>query len=92
MALVYDESVKGDFAGVDLSRANATAAYLKHYDTKLYLSFMAKNGNRDERWQAEKELQICERKMKYWERHHNFDGDAAVTGMEDLNRKWQSKR
>jgi hypothetical protein len=89
MAICYDDSVKGEFGGIDMSKIDATKCYLNHYGNKLYLSFVAKNGTQNEKWQAEKELIICERKLKYWERHRNFIGSAAVAGMEKLNKQWR---
>lgn len=65
---------------------DGTKNYLKHYGYKLELSFFAKNGTRQERWQAEKELVICERKPTYWEKHPKFVGEDARRGMEALNR------
>jgi len=91
MAIVYDDSVKGDFGGVDLSKINATKCFLKHFSNKLYLSFIAANGSLPERFQAEKELKICERKLKYWEKHRNFVVAEAVKGMEKLKKEWHSR-
>lgn len=89
MALIYEEGRAEQFGGVDLSRVNATKVYLGHYSNQLYLHFMQNNGTREEKRQADKELIICERKMKYWEKHHNFDSALAVAGMAKAKKEWR---
>ncbi len=91
MAIIYDESVRTGINNTSISQANSTNAYLRHYANKLYLSFIASNGTRDERWQAERELVICERKLRFWERHPNFVAELARIGMEKLNKEWNQK-
>ncbi|WP_276122650.1 hypothetical protein [Pararhizobium qamdonense] len=90
MALIYDESVRGNFSGISISRMDGTKAYLRHFENKLYLTFIAANGTRDEKWQAEKELKICERSLTFWEKHPNYIGEEARKGMEKLNKDWKS--
>jgi hypothetical protein len=89
MALIYDESSLKTFSNIRISDIDGTKAYLKHFENQLYLSFMAKHGSRDERWQAERELVICERKMRYWEKHPRFIGEDARRGMEALKKNWR---
>lgn len=89
MAIIYDESVRSGGGNISIARMNGTAAYLRHYGNKLYLSFIAANGTRDEKWQAEKELKICEKKLRFWEKHPNFIGEEARRGMEKLNKDWK---
>jgi hypothetical protein len=89
MGLVYDESGKGDFASVRIDQMDGTKNFLKHYGNKLYLSFLAKNGTQQERWQAEKELKIAERKMAFWEKHPRYEPLTARQGMERLNKEWR---
>lgn len=91
MALIYDESVRTGSFNTSTAHADGTKAYLRHYENKLYLSFIAKNGSRTERCQAEKELVICERKLAYWEKHPSFVGGSARSGMEKLNKAWNEK-
>lgn len=87
--LIYDtSSVKEQFQ-FDLSKANATKCYLTHYANSLYLTFMLQNGTQAERRDALKELDICDRKLKFWERHHNYDHDLALQGMEEEKKKWR---
>lgn len=89
MALIYDESVKGNIGDLRIDQMDGTKNFLKHYGNKLYLSFIAKNGTQVERWQAEKELKIAERKMSFWEKHPRYEPLTARRGMEELNKQWR---
>ena len=78
MALVYsDESSNGDGAAFDPTRCDAVKLYMKHYNNALYLTFMLSNGTTVEKHEASKEMVICERKMKYWERQPHFCTEEA---------------
>lgn len=73
---------------VNVASMNATKAYLRHYDNMLFLDFMAKNGTRIERVQADREMAICRRKMQFWERHPNFSKEEASRGCIVAKRNW----
>ncbi|MBA8881650.1 hypothetical protein [Phyllobacterium myrsinacearum] len=90
MALIYDENNKSDFTG-SIDRINGTNAYLRHYANYLYLTFILANGTRVEKQDASKELIICERKMKFWQRHPRYVHEDAMRGIEQLKRDWDSK-
>lgn len=92
MSIIYDESSIA--AGpIDVTKINATNAYLRHYENQLYLKFIANNPGADrvEKAQAEKELKICERKMEYWRRQPTFEQSIASTQAMELKRNWMSK-
>ncbi|QIG75712.1 hypothetical protein EVC20_141 [Rhizobium phage RHph_Y2_17_1] len=91
MALIYDESVRSGASNISINKMDGTKAYLRHYENKLTLTFFAERGSRVERWQAEKELVICERKLKFWEKHPTFVGALARAGMERLNHDWKGR-
>jgi len=88
MALIYDEGSKGQFGNISVSQMDGTKAFLRHFENKLYLSFIATNGTRQERWQAGKELEICERKLTFWEKHPRFCGQTVKREMEKLSKQW----
>ncbi|MBX5130746.1 hypothetical protein HJB53_30110 [Rhizobium lentis] len=92
MALIYDESVRSVRSNISINNMDGTKAYLRHYESKLTLCFFATYGSPHERWQAEKELKICERKLRFWENHPNFVGQLAREGMEKLNNDWKGRR
>jgi hypothetical protein len=71
---------------------NAVKGYLNHYANYLYLDFLSKQSTDGrERAQARKELTICERKLKYWTTHPNWDKKAVLEGVEKLKRDWAAK-
>lgn len=76
---------------IDLANANATKAWFAHKENEQILKFFIVKGTRLEKQDASKELVICERKQKYWERHPNFDQDAAVRLCEKLDKQWRDK-
>lgn len=88
MALIYDESKTGKFAGFNPAKCNATRVYMTHYANSMYLKFMLAKGDRIERHQASCELLICDRKLKYWERQSNFNENQAEKLMIKEKRKW----
>lgn len=74
---------------IDVWKMNGTKAYMRHYEQKMFLLFMAKKGNQTERWQAEKELVICERKLAFWDKHPNTDGEAVLRQVAQMNKDWR---
>lgn len=62
----------------DPSRCDAVKCYMSHYQNLLVLDFMSRNGNFKERAQANEEIEICKRKMKFWERQPHFVKDEAL--------------
>jgi len=78
--------------GFNLQHIDATRIYLTHYSNMLMLDFLARHETdfRLKR-QAERELDIARRKMKYWEHHQNFSQARALKGIEQLKRNWTPK-
>lgn len=60
---------------------DATKCFTEHYMNSLVLTFMANNGTIFEKNQAIKELEICERKMKYWKKQPHFNEKEALEFM-----------
>lgn len=90
MALIYSEEPFTGNAAM-FHRINPNNAWKKHYENYLYLQFMQQRGDRLERLQATKELDIAEKKMKYWENRPNFDKSLSLRDAEKLNRMWRDK-
>lgn len=94
MHIIYDDvSVsKSGRPSVPFEEWDAVGAYLRHYDNYLYLDFIVHNTDdwREKR-QALKEIGICERKLKYWERHPNYDLQKVLNGVAELKKKWRNK-
>lgn len=88
--LVYS-SEKYDGPPIDLTKIDATKAWFKHKENEQILKFFIKKGNRVEKQEASAELIVCERKQKYWERHHNFVKEEAVRLCAQLDKNWSDK-
>jgi hypothetical protein len=74
-------------------KQNATKSYLTHYDNLLFLTFLLANSNdRAEKQQASKEMTICERKLKHWTHHANYNHADAMRGIQELRKKWKSEK
>jgi len=86
----YSDTQPRSGSPVNVWDMNGTAAYLRHYGNLLFLDFMARNGTRVEKHQAEKEMVICRRKLAFWEKHPKYDHAEALKGMQDLKRKWST--
>lgn len=89
--IVYDtegSALRSAFKG-SLARINPTSQYLRHYDSHLYLTFIYTNGTRQEQHQASKELDVCDKKMKYWKSRPGFDQEQATKQVEIMNKKWK---
>lgn len=98
MGLVYDdEGGRAPFRGggkpvSEWSPESVMGAWRQHVDNLMYLRFMAASGTFAERRQAEKELQICGRKLAFWERHPAFDKDGAARVRAEVDAKWSSPK
>lgn len=77
----------GSGSSFDPLRCNANRCYLDHYRNYLFLAFMSDNGTIAEKHQAKQEMEICERKMKYWERQPHFDARAIIEQKARLHRE-----
>jgi len=86
----YTEESRGEINLAILHRLDPTKQYLRHYDNLLFLQFVFAHpgSSRVEKHQASKEITICERKLKYWERNATFNKPASILGVEELKRKW----
>lgn len=90
MAICYDDSVRQPFSGININMMNPIPPYLKHYDNLMYLTFLAnKSDDRNERHQAAKELMICNRKLKFWSRHPDWNAKEAGPKIEEIKKRWE---
>lgn len=92
MAFVYELNPPRSTTPINTDRMDPNAAYLRHYDNLLFLDFMAENGSREERWQAEREMEICRRKMNFWKHHRNFDAQMVLKEREKRNQQWKREK
>jgi hypothetical protein len=85
----YSDNEPRQNSAVPYHKQNATKSYLTHYDNLLFLQFVIRNSDdQAERAQAIKEQEICQRKMKHWTHHANYDQKEAIRGIERLKKQW----
>ena len=70
----YSDTNKSSFDPRMIARINPTTAMKNHLDNYFFLKLILLRSNSVvEKAQASKELDICERKMKFHERNPNLD-------------------
>lgn len=62
--------------------------YLKHAANWFFLRLIYSNGSVLDKFQATKELAICDRKLEYWSRKPNFDPTAVEEELRKLKKEW----
>lgn len=88
MALVYEETPRGNFSGS--IQCDATKMYVTHFKNYLYLKFIYANSDKTlEKMQASKELAIAEKKMKYWASRHDYDEKRSMEECNNLKKQWR---
>ena len=92
----YELGVKGgSFVGTPISEwsvEQVMGAWGKHAKNRYELMFYLKNGTADEKMQASNELEVCDRKLEFWEKHPQFDKRTAREIDSELARKWESQQ
>lgn len=88
MGIVYNESLD-KFKG-DLSALDPNTCYLVHFRNLMYLTFIFEN-SQDwiEKNQANKEIQIANKKMDFWQKRSGFDIKEIKNEIELERRKWR---
>jgi hypothetical protein len=78
MAIFYDDgNARGGFA-INISRLNPNSQWANHSYNHFVLMHIYRNSpDTREKIQAGKELEIAERKMKFWERQSRFNQAEA---------------
>lgn len=78
---------RGESITFDPLRCNAVKCYMEHYHNFLALDHVAVHGDFKERFQAEREIEICKRKMAYWRRQPHFVEAEALRQKSLLHRR-----
>ena len=87
----YSDTAPRGQSDINVWKMNGSKGYLRHFDNFLILSVFAKEGTREERAQAEKELLICKKKLSFWERHPNFDAAHVQKEKEQKIKLWRQR-
>lgn len=89
----YDTSRVAGQAGpqINVWKMNGTRAYLTHFDNLLFLQFVSSNprSSEAEKRQALVEMDVCERKLKFWQRHPKYEHEEALRGVDKLRKNWR---
>lgn len=64
------------------------AAWAKHVENRAFLEFMARRGTFEERAQARRELEVCARKLAFWEKHPEWRRGLAVREVCRVRAAW----
>jgi len=66
--------------------------YRKHLENHFFLKFIEVNSDSPvEKRQAGIELEICERKLKFWSRYPGFDKSRMEHDIAELKKQWKSR-
>lgn len=92
--LVYEtdrlDTGRKSFGGI--SNLDPNVMYLKHYENLMYLTFIANRSESIiEKFQAQKELVVCERKLEFWKKKHGFDLKLVADRCVNIKKTWNSK-
>nr|WP_143556390.1 hypothetical protein [Sinorhizobium sp. LM21] len=85
----YSDTAPRNFSDIDVWRMNGSKKYLEHFSNYLFLIFVSKRGTRAERASVEQELLICEKKLKFWERHPRYEAAFVQREKEKLIKAWR---
>ena len=55
----------------------------------LELQFISKRSEGLDKFQAEKELKICEKKMDWWYKRYDFDLKSCLPEIQKAKREWE---
>jgi len=87
MILIYGDPETSGFKG-NPAQINANRAARNHFENSMFLSFMLLKGTFIEKGRAAKELDICERKIKYWKSRSDFVEDTFTEDCVKIKKKW----
>ncbi len=68
---------------------NPNVMYVRHYGNYLELSFICERTEGLNRFQAEKELAICEKKLAYWKKMAGWSMRECGPMIQKVKRQWE---
>ena len=88
MILYTDTGPKSDFDPSLVFRLNPNTQYIKHLENLFYLKFIElKSDNFNERTQAKNEIEICNKKLKFWEKQIT-NQELVDNKLQELKKIW----
>ena len=67
-------------------------AYVRHYGNLMELQRLCSMSEGLYKWQAEKELRICQDKLAWWEKRPGFDWAVVRPQCEKLKKLWENSK
>jgi hypothetical protein len=93
MGIVYDTSHSKFEGSFDPYRYSGATQFEKHFSNLMYLEFFAMNpmATFAEKRQAESEIEIAKRKMKYWKRIADSQGETEQVNaaIQRIKKDWK---
>ena len=79
MFLIYDNKpFEKEFNWSDIYRMDPNRCWATHFYNRHVLAYISRTTtDMNEKFQAEKEIKLADRKMQFWERISDFDLDSA---------------
>lgn len=95
MGIIYNTSDAKFEGSFDPYRYDGVKQYEKHFSNLMYLDFIAMNSRSTfaEKRQAEAEMEIAKRKLKYWKRIADSQGRSAdlIEACRRVKHQWGAK-
>jgi hypothetical protein len=89
MAIIYDDAEPHTHFHGFKGTPDCHKNYVKHLGNWFYLKFIVKNtSSLIDKFQATRELAICECKLDYWYKKPDFDPKQIELALDDLKTKW----
>jgi hypothetical protein len=96
MGIIYDTASSKFEGSFDPYKYDGVKQYEKHFSNLMYLDFIAANSRSTftEKRQAEAEIEIAKRKLKYWKRIADYQGrsEAVLSAVQKVKKQWQTKK
>jgi hypothetical protein len=95
MGIIYDTASSKFEGPFDPYHYDGVKQYEKHFSNLMYLDFIAVNSRSTfaEKRQAEAEILIAKRKLKYWKRIVDVQGNsvAMISAIQSVKKQWKVK-
>jgi len=82
-----DTEVKQPFSG-GFRKIDPHKQWLKHYGNYIELAWIAAREHGVHKFQAEKEIKICLKKLDYWYKRPDFELGQVLSEVAELKRTW----
>lgn len=84
-----DSPDRTPYRGPPISSLDPNRGYVRHYENYLFLRLVQRNGTPAERWQASKEIEVCQQKLDWWRHRGGWSLQETTKLCAQLRRDWQ---